>query len=40
MHVVAEHQLLVGVRFPEVIGFQQETLSHTFIVPDVRSTAT
>ena len=26
-------QLLVGLRFPEVIGFQQETLSHTFIVP-------
>ena len=26
-------QLLVGVRFPEVIGFQQETLSHTFLVP-------
>ena len=26
-------QLLVGLRFPEVIGFQQEMLSHTFIVP-------
>ena len=32
-------QLLVGPRFPEVIGFQQETLSHTFVVPDVRSPA-
>ena len=26
-------QLLPGLRFPEVIGFQQETLHHTFIVP-------
>ncbi|MBC7854592.1 MAG: DUF4915 domain-containing protein [Pirellulaceae bacterium] len=26
-------QLLSGLRFPEVIGFQQETLHHTFIVP-------
>ena len=26
-------QLLPGVRFPEVIGFQQETIQHTFIVP-------
>ncbi len=32
-------QLLVGVRFPEVIGFQQETLSHTFVVPDAGSPA-
>jgi uncharacterized protein (TIGR03032 family) len=26
-------QLLTGVRFPEVMGFQQETIQHTFIVP-------
>ena len=33
-------QLLPDVRFPEVIGFQQETIQHTFIVPpDDRSPA-
>ena len=33
-------QLLPDVRFPEVIGFQQETIQHTFIVPpEGRSTA-
>ena len=26
-------QLLPGLRFPEVLGFQQETIHHTFIVP-------
>lgn len=26
-------QLLPGLRFPEVVGFQQETIQHTFIVP-------
>lgn len=26
-------QLLTGVRFPEVVGFQQETIQHTFIIP-------
>jgi uncharacterized protein (TIGR03032 family) len=26
-------QLLPGVRFPEVIGFQKEEIQHTFIVP-------
>jgi uncharacterized protein (TIGR03032 family) len=26
-------QLLHGVRFPEVVGFQKETLQHTFIIP-------
>src|SRR5262245_14626414 len=26
-------QLLTGLRFPEVIGFQQETIHHTFVVP-------
>jgi uncharacterized protein (TIGR03032 family) len=26
-------QLLPGRRFPEVIGFQQETIRHTFVVP-------
>ena len=28
-------QLLPGHRFPEVIGFQQETIQHTFVVPPV-----
>jgi uncharacterized protein (TIGR03032 family) len=27
--------LLPGLRFPEVIGFQQETIQHTFVVPRV-----
>ena len=26
-------EVLPGVRFPEVLGFQQETIQHTFIVP-------
>lgn len=26
-------QLLPGIRFPEVMGFQKETLHHTFVVP-------
>jgi hypothetical protein len=26
-------QLLPGLRFPEVLGFQHETIQHTFIVP-------
>jgi uncharacterized protein (TIGR03032 family) len=26
-------QLLPGIRFPEVIGFQKETVQHTFIIP-------
>lgn len=26
-------QLLPGLRFPEVIGFQQDTIQHTFVVP-------
>jgi uncharacterized protein (TIGR03032 family) len=26
-------QLLPGLRFPEVIGFQQESILHTFVVP-------
>jgi uncharacterized protein (TIGR03032 family) len=26
-------QLLPGLRFPEVVGFQKETVQHTFIVP-------
>jgi len=29
-------QLLPGLRFPEVIGFQQDTIQHTFIVPPER----
>jgi hypothetical protein len=30
-------QLLSGLRFPEVVGFQQETIQHTFIVPPGQS---
>ena len=26
-------QLLPGLRFPEVVGFQKEAVQHTFIVP-------
>jgi uncharacterized protein (TIGR03032 family) len=26
-------QLVPGLRFPEVVGFQKETLRHTFIIP-------
>src|SRR5262245_14969191 len=26
-------QLLPGIRFPEIVGFQQETIHHTFVVP-------
>src|SRR5262249_30331839 len=28
-------QLLPGLRFPDVIGFQQETIHHTFVIPPV-----
>jgi uncharacterized protein (TIGR03032 family) len=30
---IFEVQLLSGIRFPEVIGFQKESLLHTFIIP-------
>lgn len=30
-------QLLPGLRFPEVIGFQHETIQHTFVVPPLRT---
>jgi uncharacterized protein (TIGR03032 family) len=30
-------QLVRGLRFPEVIGFQQETIQHTFVVPTLQS---
>jgi hypothetical protein len=26
-------QLLPGVRFPEVVGFQKDEIHHTFVVP-------
>jgi uncharacterized protein (TIGR03032 family) len=26
-------QILAGLRFPEIIGFQKETIDHTFVVP-------
>src|SRR5215470_9266227 len=29
-------RLLPGLRFPEVIGFQQETIQHTFVIPPGR----
>jgi uncharacterized protein (TIGR03032 family) len=32
---VFDVQLLTGLRFPEVIGFQQETIQYTFVVPRV-----
>ena len=28
-------QVLPGLRFPEVVGFQNETINHTFVVPPV-----
>jgi hypothetical protein len=30
-------QLMRGLRFPEVIGFQHETIQHTFVVPHIPS---
>jgi hypothetical protein len=30
---ISDVQLLGGVRFPELMGFQQDTIQHTFIVP-------
>jgi uncharacterized protein (TIGR03032 family) len=30
---VFDVQVLAGQRFPEVLGFQKETLQHTFVVP-------
>ncbi len=30
---VFDVQLLPGIRFPEVVGFQKETLHHTFVIP-------
>jgi hypothetical protein len=32
-------QLLLGPRFPEVVGFQKEAVHHTFIVPRCASTS-
>jgi uncharacterized protein (TIGR03032 family) len=32
-------QLLPGLRFPEVIGFQKDTMQHTFIVPNEKETS-
>ena len=33
MEEIFDVQLLAGLRFPEVIGFQQETIQHTFVIP-------
>ncbi len=30
---VFDVQILTGHRFPEVLGFQKETVQHTFVVP-------
>jgi hypothetical protein len=30
---VFDVQVLAGLRFPEVLGFQKDTLQHTFVVP-------
>ena len=30
---VFDVQLLPGIRFPEVMGFQKDSLHHTFVVP-------
>jgi uncharacterized protein (TIGR03032 family) len=30
-------QLLFGLRFPEVMGFQKDTVHHTFVVPPIRT---
>ena len=32
---IFDAQLLPGLPFPEVIGFQQETIQYTFVVPRV-----
>ena len=32
-------QLLGGVRFPEVLGFQQDTIHHTFVIPPASNPA-
>jgi hypothetical protein len=32
-------QLISGVRFPEVIGFQKEEVNHTFVVPPAATPA-
>jgi hypothetical protein len=31
-------QLLPGVRFPEVVGFQKDDVQHTFVVPPADGT--
>jgi hypothetical protein len=33
-------QLLPGLRFPELIGFQKDTMQHTFIIPAESSKST
>ncbi len=32
---VFDVQILTGHRFPEVLGFQKETVQHTFVVPSI-----
>jgi hypothetical protein len=32
-------QLLAGLRFPEVMGFQKDTIHHTFVVPPEQQSA-
>jgi uncharacterized protein (TIGR03032 family) len=32
-------QLLTGIRFPDVMGFQNDTIQHTFVIPPVAERA-
>jgi len=32
-------QLLAGLRFPEVMGFQKDAIHHTFVVPPEQQSA-
>jgi uncharacterized protein (TIGR03032 family) len=36
---VFDTQLLTGIRFPDVMGFQQDTIQHTFVIPPVAACA-
>jgi hypothetical protein len=37
---VFDVQVLAGQRFPEVLGFQKDTVQHTFVVPPAPSAVT
>ena len=36
---VFDVQVLAGLPFPEVLGFQKETIQHTFVVPPANTIA-